>query len=49
MPIILEFKLEDGSKKREYIPAEIWKMNAQSVSKVFYFEQALRYTQKIIL
>jgi len=45
MPIILEFTLEDGTKKREYIPAEIWKMNAATVHKVFYFEQAILQVQ----
>ena len=39
-PIILEFEFVDGTKEKEYIPAEIWKMTReggenQSVTKVF--------------
>lgn len=36
MPIILEFTYDDGSRERHYIPAEIWKFDAEQVSKVFY-------------
>lgn len=44
MPIILEFEYKDGTKEKEYIPAEIWKMTAegganQSVTKVFIKEK----------
>lgn len=44
MPIILEFEYKDGTKEKEYIPAEIWKMTAegganQSVTKVFVKEK----------
>ncbi|MEP3389530.1 MAG: M1 family metallopeptidase [Reichenbachiella sp.] len=35
MPIILEWTYEDGSKEREYLPAEIWKKNENVVTKVF--------------
>ena len=35
MPIIIEFTYEDGSKELEYIPAEIWRKNETSVTKVF--------------
>jgi hypothetical protein len=40
MPIILEWEYKDGTKEKEYIPAEIWKMTSeggidQSVTKVF--------------
>lgn len=35
MPIILEFTYVDGSKEEFRIPAEIWKMNNEHVSKVF--------------
>lgn len=35
MPIILEWTYEDGSKEREYLPAEIWKKNETVVTKVF--------------
>lgn len=40
MPIILEFEFEDGSSKREFIPAEIWKMSpSKEASKVFAFQK----------
>ncbi|MDA9267189.1 M1 family metallopeptidase [Salibacteraceae bacterium] len=42
MPIILEFIYEDNSKERHYIPAEIWKMDAAQVSKVFYSKKKLK-------
>ena len=42
MPIILEFIYEDNSKERHYIPAEVWKMDAQQVSKVFYSKKKLK-------
>lgn len=35
MPIIIEWTFEDGSKEKEYIPAEIWKSNENIVTKVF--------------
>ncbi len=38
-PIILEFTFKDGSTKLERIPAEIWRLNEQSVTKVFSFEK----------
>ena len=41
MPIILEFTFKDGSKEKQYIPAEIWKLNAKEVSKVFFFDKEL--------
>jgi len=42
MPIILEFVYEDNSKERHYIPAEIWKMDAEQVSKVFFSKKELK-------
>ena len=39
MPIIVEFTFSDGSKAKQYIPAEIWRFNAESVSKVFVFKK----------
>ncbi len=39
MPIIVEFTFFDGSKEKQYIPAEIWRFNAESVSKVFVFKK----------
>ena len=38
-PIILEFTFDDGTKKVERIPAEIWRLNEQSITKVFSFEK----------
>jgi hypothetical protein len=35
MPLIVEWTYEDGSKEEEYIPAEIWRLNENEVSKVF--------------
>ncbi|MBX2931522.1 MAG: M1 family peptidase [Chitinophagaceae bacterium] len=35
MPIIVEFRLEDGTKQLERIPAQIWRKNEQKVTKVF--------------
>ena len=35
MPIIIEFTYEDGSKEVEYLPAEIWRMNEEEVTRVF--------------
>ena len=39
MPLILEFEYDDGTKEIERIPAEIWRRNAQSVTKVFPTEK----------
>lgn len=41
MPIILEFTFSDGTTEKQYIPAEIWKLNATEVSKVFFFDKEL--------
>lgn len=42
MPLILEFTFEDGSKEVRRIPAEIWRMYEDKVSKVFIFEKVLQ-------
>ena len=42
MPLILEFKFEDGSKEEVRIPVEIWRKNNDEVSKVFYFEKEVK-------
>jgi hypothetical protein len=39
MPLIVEFTFEDGSKEVERIPAEIWRLNENKVSKVFIKEK----------
>jgi hypothetical protein len=35
MPVIIEWTYKDGSKEIERIPAEIWRVNEQKISKVF--------------
>lgn len=35
MPLIVEFTYEDGTKEVEKIPAEIWRLNENNVTKVF--------------
>ncbi len=35
MPIIVEFTFEDGTKETERIPAQIWRLNENNVTKVF--------------
>ncbi|MEQ8686294.1 MAG: M1 family metallopeptidase [Imperialibacter sp.] len=35
MPIIIEWSYADGTKEVEKIPAEIWRLNEQQVTKVF--------------
>jgi len=38
-PIIVQFQFKDGSSEDHYIPAEIWRKNNQTVSKVFVTEK----------
>ncbi|MCA6462328.1 MAG: M1 family peptidase [Chitinophagaceae bacterium] len=35
MPVIVEFTFEDGTTMRENIPAQIWRKNEKSMSKVY--------------
>jgi len=42
MPIIVELEYTDGTKDVHRIPAEIWKMNQQKVSKVFASKKDLK-------
>lgn len=39
MPVILEFTYADGSREVKRIPAEIWRRNAEKISKVFNTEK----------
>lgn len=39
MPILVQFTFEDGSTEMKQVPAEIWKMGDESVSKVFVLDQ----------
>jgi hypothetical protein len=41
MPVILEFEYTDGTKETHRIPAEIWKMGSESVSKTFMSKKEL--------
>lgn len=41
MPILLEFEYEDGSTESHHVPAEIWRMNSEAISKVFVTEKAI--------
>ena len=41
MPIILEFTFEDGTKKTERMPAEVWLKNEDSLQKIFAFEKEI--------
>jgi len=41
MPVILEFEFEDGSKELHRIPAEIWRMDNEEVSKVFITDKPI--------
>src|SRR5690606_13250120 len=34
-PVIIEWNYKDGTKEVEHLPAEIWRINQQKVSKVF--------------
>jgi hypothetical protein len=46
MPVILEFTFTDNTTEVMRIPAEIWRVENDSVSKVFYFQKEL---QKVVL
>ena len=35
MPLIVEFTFKDGSKETDRIPAQVWRLNEQKVTKVF--------------
>lgn len=39
MPIIIQLQFQDGTKEDHYIPAEIWKRNNDSVTKVLVTEK----------
>jgi hypothetical protein len=39
MPLIVELEFEDGSREVQYIPAEIWRINNEHVSKMFITEK----------
>ena len=35
MPVIIEWTYKDGTKEVERIPAEVWRVNEQKITKVF--------------
>lgn len=39
MPLVIEWTFKDGTKQVEYIPAEIWRLNENEVTKVFIKEK----------
>ena len=39
MPVIIEWTFKDGSKEIDRIPAEIWRTNEQTITKVFVKEK----------
>ena len=39
MPVIIEWTYKDGTRELEKIPAEIWRVNENKVSKVFIKEK----------
>ncbi len=39
MPIIVGFEFADGTKDKQHIPAEVWRMGDKTVKKLFYFEK----------
>jgi hypothetical protein len=41
MPVILRFTFSDGTEQIERIPAEVWRMDADSISKVYTFPKEL--------
>jgi len=42
MPVIIEFTFKDNSKELIRIPAEIWKMGTDEITKLFVFEKELK-------
>lgn len=41
MPIILRFNFTDGNSEEVYLPAEIWRLDAWNISKLFFFKKEL--------
>ena len=42
MPLFLKFMFADGSSEVQKIPAEVWKMNQETINKVFFFKKELK-------
>jgi len=41
MPVILQFNYRDGSSEVKHIPAEIWRLNDEEVTKVFVLDKEI--------
>jgi len=39
MPVVIEWSYKDGTKETERLPAEIWRTNEKTVTKVFVKEK----------
>ena len=42
MPLVIEFEFENGEKQLERVPAEIWRYNANRISRVFVFDKKVK-------
>lgn len=42
MPLVVDFEFENGDKMIERIPAEIWRKNTKTISKVFVFDKTVK-------
>jgi len=42
MPLILEFEYDDGTTELKRIPAEVWRMNQDRISKIFVTTKQIR-------
>jgi hypothetical protein len=42
MPVIVQLEFADGTKEVHHIPAEIWRLNDEHVSKVFFSKKELK-------
>ncbi len=42
MPVLLDFEFVDGSVKQVEIPAEVWRQNENTFSKLFFFDKQLK-------
>jgi hypothetical protein len=41
MPVILQFNYRDGSSEIKHLPAEIWRLNDEEVTKVFVLDKEI--------
>ena len=39
MPVLLDFKFEDGTTEHIVLPVEVWRKNENKFSKLFYFDK----------